>query len=415
MPIVYIHGVNVREPFDWSGIRVFLRRYVAPKLNPAAPDDVAIDAVFWGDHAARFAWNMQSLPGNSVAIAMGKAPDPSADETWRLVSLAAGSDAANPKAARAVAAPAALRAGPRVTFGVVLTREQIVDVLIAATFPQSRRADAPADVQADEEWAKQAAAIDDVVGERVVDSAELTPEFVAEILRSVQERTEQPRAQGENFFARAQARVEDALGSFGDRGALAAARMSMPVRRNANTFVSRFCGDVFSYLRSRDDGADAGCVPRRLMDKLIEVRARSPHDEPMVLLSHSMGGQISYDVLSYYAERYEGWGTMQVDVWAAAASQVGYFEELKLHRLACADWGASPKTKAPKPQRVKLWWNVWDPADFASYTAARVFDGVTDQAFGSGLSPVDAHGGYLIAPRFYRLLAAKVAESRTIA
>ena len=72
MPIVYVHGVAVRNPDErreevkragrafrevpWPQIEALLRQHVAPSVSPD-PEGVPVLRAYWGDLGANFAWN----------------------------------------------------------------------------------------------------------------------------------------------------------------------------------------------------------------------------------------------------------------------------------------------------------------------------------------------------------------------
>lgn len=66
MPIIFVHGVAVRDESAFKGIATFLRRYVAPKLVPNDPGAVGIYPAFWGTDAVTFAWGGRSRPRTAV-------------------------------------------------------------------------------------------------------------------------------------------------------------------------------------------------------------------------------------------------------------------------------------------------------------------------------------------------------------
>src|SRR3974390_177319 len=114
MPIVFVHGVAVRDQRTFQGVEVFLRRYVAPKLNPARPDAVTIVPAFWGDEAARFAWRGRSRPRTAL---LGKGTEHSASTHEQALMLVPFADdlAALPGSV-GTSGPARLRAmGPGVS------------------------------------------------------------------------------------------------------------------------------------------------------------------------------------------------------------------------------------------------------------------------------------------------------------
>jgi hypothetical protein len=168
--------------------------------------------------------------------------------------------------------------------------------------------------------------------------------------------------------------------------------------------------------------ATAGPIPRQLILDLIEAHSLRSHPaEPLILITHSMGGQIAYDVLSWFlpaiARKLEDMGTSRaeinkllpvVDYWCATASQVGLFEELGLF-LASDRQAYGGDKPVPKPTRfLGGWWNVWDYNDLLSYSVKEIFHGVDDSAYNSGRSLAGAHSAYLQQPSFYRKLAARL-------
>lgn len=179
-------------------------------------------------------------------------------------------------------------------------------------------------------------------------------------------------------------------------------------RKGLNEFISIFLSDVFAYLNARfdKDKASPGEIQRRFLDKLEEARKdRARHnDEAIVVLSHSMGGQIVYDAITHFVPRDQRFDKLRIDLWCATASQVGFFEEQKL--FIESSGGHKPGNPVPFPSRhLTAWWNVWDYNDFISFIAKDIIAGVDDSAYNTGIG---AHSGYLQRPSFYRKLADKV-------
>jgi hypothetical protein len=136
--------------------------------------------------------------------------------------------------------------------------------------------------------------------------------------------------------------------------------------------------------------------------------------EPLVVVTHSMGGQIVYDLVTHFLPAIKS--DLRVDFWCATASQVGLFEEMKLFKLHSPDYSKKTGKKSPIPERRYLgwWWSVWDHNDFLSYTGAPIFEGIDDESYNSGVSLVEAHGEYLLRPSFHRKLARKVLEVKKL-
>jgi hypothetical protein len=182
------------------------------------------------------------------------------------------------------------------------------------------------------------------------------------------------------------------------------------LRKPLNEFVSVFLGDVFEYLNDRGTPESPGPIPRRLLEPLRgALHRKAVTGEPVVVLSHSMGGQIVYDVLTAFLPADPEAADVEVDFWCATASQVALFEELKLFAGAREELRA-PR-RVPRPRALGYWWNVWDHNDFISFTGKEIFEGIDDEAFNSGMGLVQAHGGYLERPSFFRKLGAKVTRA----
>ena len=54
MPIIYVHGVSVRDDRGWDTLEALLRQFVAPKISKDARS-VMIKRCFWENTARNFA------------------------------------------------------------------------------------------------------------------------------------------------------------------------------------------------------------------------------------------------------------------------------------------------------------------------------------------------------------------------
>jgi hypothetical protein len=185
------------------------------------------------------------------------------------------------------------------------------------------------------------------------------------------------------------------------------------LRKPLNELVSLFAGDVFVYLDKRGSAGSPGAIPARLLDKLEAARANqaSRGGEPLVVLSHSMGGQLVYDAVTHFLPETPGLQGIRIDFWCATASQVGFFEEAKL--FLASDTTLEGPTLVPFPRaHLGVWWNVWDHNDVLSFTVNGIFDGALDEPYDTGLSLASAHGGYLTRPSFFRRLAKRLEAAK---
>jgi len=208
-------------------------------------------------------------------------------------------------------------------------------------------------------------------------------------------------------------RLKEALSRGTGLPGFVATRVTAEFRKPLNHFITLFLGDVFTYLNERGHAPNPGAIPRRFLDALEKAKTsqQSRNGEPLIVLSHSMGGQIVYDVVTHFLPNLPNHADTRIDLWCATASQVGLFEELKL--LLESDEAHKTGNPVPFPDQrhLRYWWNVWDHNDFISFTAKGIIAGVDDDDYNSGMSVVGAHGGYLKQPSFFRAFAGKVKQA----
>jgi hypothetical protein len=234
-----------------------------------------------------------------------------------------------------------------------------------------------------------------------------------EVMRLIAARVQSPLAgQGAGFLPKLADRLRETTSRVAGAPAFAVSTVLAELRKPINNLATLFIGDVFMYLHARGTAANPGSIPTNLIRDLRAAKAAAPA-EPLIVLTHSMGGQLVYDMVTHFLPVLAP--ELRVDFWCATASQVGLFEEMKMFLASDAKYSSSAGNKAPQPDRRYLggWWNVWDHNDFISYTAAPIFEGVDDEAYGSGVSLAAAHGEYLARPSFYRRFADKVRAAKS--
>ncbi len=186
------------------------------------------------------------------------------------------------------------------------------------------------------------------------------------------------------------------------------------LRRPLEGFLPTFIGDVMTYVARRGTAEAPGPIPLRVLAGLETAAfAAASRDEPLVVVTHSMGGQILYDVLTHFLPRLPGYGEIRVDYWCATASQVGFFEELGLFLESDPGHSRATGVLTPQPPQEVLggWWNVWDHADMLSFRADGIFEGVDDSPFFVAGTLASDHNAYLDNRDFHRMLAVRVRES----
>lgn len=403
MPIVYVHGVATREEKfakSWGDLEKYLRRYAAPAISER-PEDVLISAAFWGDLAANFRFGGISRPRTPL---LGMGPDEDS-VVARSITAAEFADL--------IAVPdqptggGLLAAGPSETGADLsirdLSADQLSDLVVTCASDETPAAWL---IAADEAayspaFARVRSAVDDEsaleiyfdeVGQALSDGSGLT-------------------GMGSSSWPEWAQRVKEVASRAAGGPGFVASRLVGEARKPVHEAAIRFLGDVFVYLRSRrDQDGTMGPIPAVVVKTLREAAAaRLTEDEPLVVVTHSMGGQIVYDLLTFFLPALSP-PRPRVDFWCATASQVGLFLDLNL--FAAMDSGVAPLPRPPADV-LGAWWNVWDYNDFLSFSAAGIVQGVDDEGYSSGLSLVSAHSGYLSRPSFHRRLAEKLTQAKS--
>ena len=424
MPIVYVHGVNVRRKDEGyeaglDRLKAYLRRYVAPEISDD-PENVPFLPAYWGDDGVSFAWDGRSRPTTQF-LGMGAGDTaPLADRVGQVAAVPSAYSDLTAMATVAPTAPSGLvAAGAATDDGAPLTAlsdDELSDVLAtAALLATGDEAERTVLTIAADEVAHDAGARATIATSRGRTAQ------VATAASLVEERATALRAQGEyaaQGFGDAVGKVRERLGELVDRASSGPAWVMshalLEARPKLNAFVTRFIGDVLVYLEARGTVGAPGRIPTVLLDTLVAARAAQQQrgGEPIIVLSHSMGGQVVYDAVTAFltAPAYAG---IRIDFWTAAASQVGLFEEMKTFLASDPRYGTAGG-KVPYPDRERLggWWNVYDRTDVLSFTASAIVDGVDDEEYSSGVPLIGAHSGYFMRPSFFRRFAAKVAAER---
>jgi hypothetical protein len=432
MPIVFVHGVATRDDKDkypqrWKQIETYLARYIAPEIS-SSPDQVKIVDAYWGDVGARFAWGGGSRPLTPL-LGMGAAPSPPPmEQALAIASLheaLRNLPASQPATGNAGVLLPAGPSGSTTASGTSKLRlkdlspndlSDLAVTVIRETLQDSQERTL-ASIAAD------AVAHDDNARLRLAACANLDQEL--SLLKSLVEERYRAEKQAEGptlvgmggwgLPQRFKDRVGEAMTRIDSAPGFVLSRALAELRKPINEMVTLFLGDVFTYIAHRGDAQKPGEVPTRVLTKIKEATDnQKDKNEPLVVLSHSMGGQIVYDLITYFMPQVPAYKDLRIDFWCATASQVGLFEELKLFRASDHQYGKQHNNQVPFPDRKHLggWWNVWDHNDFISYSAAKIISDVDDEDYSSGMSVVHAHSGYVEQPSFFRAFAKKLESAK---
>jgi len=182
------------------------------------------------------------------------------------------------------------------------------------------------------------------------------------------------------------------------------------VRRPLTEQVAFILGDVFVYLRRRGTGsvADNRIFAPIIADLTKAAVLRSPAD-PLILVAHSLGGVILYELLTDRQAvakiKADSGSDLVIDAWITVGSQPGLFADMGLYGTVP---GAAADAKLPRPDPVRAWFNVYDYTDVLSFSCEKIFDGVEDFEFDNVIGLFSAHTSYFRRPSFYQRLRARL-------
>ncbi|HEX7944234.1 MAG TPA: hypothetical protein VF495_06190, partial [Phenylobacterium sp.] len=183
------------------------------------------------------------------------------------------------------------------------------------------------------------------------------------------------------------------------------------IRKPLSEQVALFLGDIFVYLRWRESDAATGTynrIFRPIIDALAAATAAKAPGQKMVVVGHSLGAVILYDLLTDTRALSEiaaksGGKPLEIDLWATVGAQPGLFADMDLY--------AGPRDaegRLPKPAAVQRWVNVFDFTDVLAFRTQPFFAGVTDYEFNNVSGALEAHTAYFQRPSFYKRLRARL-------
>jgi hypothetical protein len=276
MPIVFIHGVGVRDEAGFHEISPLLRRYIAPVISDD-PATVAITSVFWGPKGVSFAWDGASRPRTRLLAAGAEEVAVGDLEALMATATLPGAFAAQP-VAPATGAPSPFTAG-QASVGTEpprrlreLSPEALSDLLalLAAEPIPDPEARANAAIRAD------AVARDPALVARLAAAPDLEAEIdLALAALGAEEDQGEFLAQGGpgGRWSRLRDRLRETLSRGASLPAYAVSTAAAEIRPGLNNFVSYFLGDVFIYLRDRGTSAAPGPIPKLFLDAFREAAA----------------------------------------------------------------------------------------------------------------------------------------------
>ncbi len=427
MPVIFIHGVNTRDNDDYrkncAARDELLQRLVFEPLAAKEERFKGIEIVnpYWGNFGVSFSWDQESLPEVHVLEDLGaeEAGTPESDlELTETVRALAGP---RPRGSPQLENLGTYERQFKRAAEKDLTR--FIEAVLSPLLLSEMRLTEDSGVKPETEGVLQALlaiAAEDVASDPYIKAAVVAASSDDEVMdllkEKIKERFEQ-LAQSELAAPREVTPLDkqleplgpgwledlkDRVGELFDRAKDAPARVAGAsaldlFRDGLHHNFSRFLGDVFVYLNERSDKANPGPIVSTVLEAIKTTSKHHP-DEPLIIITHSMGGNILYDILTYYDT------DLKVDIWVSVASQVGQFEEMKIFKASNRDVYKPNKVTGLKPP-LRYWLNVYDPLDSFGFKAAPIFADVdADEEYLTGAGALKAHGEYFGRASFYQMV-----------
>jgi hypothetical protein len=418
MPVVFVHGVNTRkeEAYDREAYDKAVRerndQLRTTTLAPATGTPYAgtiIDA-YWGDLGAPVeARKMRSLPGGT-RVPLGSP----AEEVVDPEALAALGD----EFLAELAAESPVDAVDLLVTGVLAHREllglEAPDELLRFAGRAAARADRlerqrqPIEVTTNDEFIVALIGLV-AAAEQPGTAVALGPtDLVGELQSGVAHLLGLARS---GATAAGRAARSAAGAAVGGTRRLASRALLAWKREAVSREAALFLGDVFVYLMGRGTPASPGEIPARIGQHLAEGQRARAAGDPLIVIGHSLGGVILYDILSGFQPGARPLVPgLEIDVLVTVGSQVGVFAELGRYLVQGGGTGPGRAGGLSRPACVGRWLNIYDRIDAFSFQAAGVFAGVEDYDFSSRTGIISAHGAYFRRASFYERLGARLRE-----
>jgi hypothetical protein len=408
MAIVYIHGVSVRDPAHGVALERPFQRWLSPRLLGTNAQALYLP-VYWGDAGAAFRWSLRSRPKTFLLRQGGSAGFPGlgdlreAGQTSPLDRPVAATSPAGPVIGAGPANPE--RATPPLAAIPPQSRPDFLADLYLVTRPHASGADPVVQEPILASLADAAAAVA-VEWNHIVSGASTDAERAARLLSAVDTHlhggSELIKQGG---FADWMSRAGETLSRAARWPSDAVSTVFAELRPAANELASYFMGDVFAYLTGRGDLSSPGEIPSRVLDALDKAHAHKlDTGEPIVVVTHSMGGQLFYDAITFFAASRAALNNLSVDYWFTCGSQVSFFAEQGLLKGQAQTREPQKLSRPP----VGKWTNFFDRNDLFGYIMSPVFEGVTDVEYNTGYGLAFAHSGFLARPSFFEAMASNI-------
>lgn len=395
MPLVFVHGVATRKGPDYEeseAARNALFRSILFGDLVHDPASVTILNPYWGQFAAKPAFGHRSLPQGDYE-AMG------AEDVLPALALAETVSEVPESEDRFILDIARDSLSNAIDLLWVIAADGADSALAVDLGAVASRATAYADANPHPAWldevANDAQFLRDLPGhieEWVPEGSTVEPvDSEWESYGALSSAWSQIRA--------AASRLKDSIGRGVSSVAVGLARQTL--QENAALFL----GDILIYLKERGKKDDPGPITKTVVEAIEDAEAaRTPEDPHVIVVAHSMGGNVLYDIFSHFRP------DSQVDVLVTVGSQPAFFEELKLFIESDDQIPGAHGERVPAPSGVGHWINIFDTQDVLSFVTEPIFESTHDYSYSTGKGVLGAHTTYFLRPSFYQRLAARISE-----
>lgn len=404
MTVVYIHGVKVRDERQGLELGKPFRRWLQPKLAVNGAD-IGYEPVFWGDKAAKFRWDLKSRPETAL-LGMGANAPYAGLGSLRSAGNSSPLDIKKPEAQSGPvlgAAPSGSNESiPPLSSIPRNNRADFLADLFLVIYPKKSGSDLISDLPEFGSLADAAAAVADewdaIVAQHSIEESRLRA-----LMFAMEQRLHASQIIGMGGIADWLSKAGETMRRATNWPLDAVSTVFAELRPTLNEFVAYFIGDVLTYINERGTMETPGEIPRTVLRALRLAHNRKKETgEKVVVVTHSMGGQLFYDAVTYFCVNDPVLKDLEVDHWISCGSQVSFFAELRLHHdqpdVAMPD-------KLQRPSNISAWTNFYDTNDLVGFRMSPVFDGVTDKEYDTGYGLAFAHTGFLARPSFFQMIA----------
>ncbi|HEY9792253.1 MAG TPA: hypothetical protein V6D22_17750 [Candidatus Obscuribacterales bacterium] len=431
MPLVFVHGVNVRQGPVYERELAFRNRHfidIFYKQLGLNVDASSIFSPYWGDLGATLSPELPFLPKGSYQLLWRKHGQKSNQiENDEAAAIEDGVDPDSPTPLLDMAKTASI--ADVVDILCELTEREMLESGQESEYSSRRMAGMAeralnfAHSAEGQAWLDSLTS-DDQLLERLTkllhsespepDKSSQVAQRLSEIIKSagakLQNRLTQSRQKFASESGSLRSRINEDFSNarfrMREKVVTTTARLfNEPLRAIFHEQCALLIGDAFAYFSSRGDSDKPAPIAQRVIDSLREASALAQKSgQPLIVIGHSMGGVILCDVVTCYGK------DIAIDSLITVGSQFPLFTDLGMFPGV----HDSPRPIA-RPSNVSHWINIFDPHDFLGYPASHLFAGIEDFHLPTYAVGASAHADYFNRRSFYFHLARRMQEYMPVA